>query len=99
MVDAILEGKLRAMYLYGEEMSLVDSNSNLVGSAFEKLEFFVMQDIFFTNTCRFADIVLPASRASKKKGLSRAPNGEFNGSIKCWSLWQAPNRIGRLFRR
>ena len=68
MVDAILEGKLRAMYLYGEEMSLVDSNSNLVGSAFEKLEFFVMQDIFFTDTCRFADVVLPASPSLEKEG-------------------------------
>jgi formate dehydrogenase major subunit len=68
MVDAILAGKLRAMYMYGEEMSLVDSNANLVGSAFEKLEFFVMQDIFFTDTCRFADVVLPASPSLEKEG-------------------------------
>jgi len=68
MVDAILTGKLRAMYMYGEEMSLVDSNANLVSSAFEKLEFFVMQDIFFTDTCRFADVVLPASPSPEKEG-------------------------------
>ena len=68
MVDAILAGKLRAMYMYGEEMSLVDSNANLVSSAFEKLEFFVMQDIFFTDTCRFADVVLPASPSPEKEG-------------------------------
>jgi len=68
MVDAILAGKLRAMYMYGEEMSLVDSNANLVGSAFEKLEFFVMQDIFFTDSCRFADVVLPASPSLEKEG-------------------------------
>jgi len=68
MVDAILAGKLRAMYMYGEEMSLVDSNANLVSSAFEKLEFFVMQDIFFTETCRFADVVLPASPSPEKEG-------------------------------
>jgi formate dehydrogenase major subunit len=68
MVDAMLAGKLRAMYMYGEEMSLVDSNANLVSSAFEKLEFFVMQDIFFTDTCRFADVVLPASPSPEKEG-------------------------------
>jgi formate dehydrogenase major subunit len=68
MVDAIHAGKLKAMYMYGEEMSLVDSNSNLVGSAFEKLQFFVMQDIFFTDTCRFADVVLPASPSLEKEG-------------------------------
>ena len=68
MVDAIHAGKLKAMYMYGEEMSLVDSNSNLVGSAFEKLQFFVMQDIFFTDTCRFADVILPASPSLEKEG-------------------------------
>src|SRR6202789_1377818 len=31
MVDAIHAGKLRSMYLCGEEMSLVDSNANYVG--------------------------------------------------------------------
>jgi formate dehydrogenase major subunit len=30
MIDAIHEGKLKAMYLFGEEMSLVDSNANFV---------------------------------------------------------------------
>jgi formate dehydrogenase major subunit len=68
MVDAIHAGKLKAMYLYGEEMSLVDSNANLVGSAFEKLQFFVVQDIFFTDTCRFADVILPASPSLEKEG-------------------------------
>ena len=68
MVDAIYEGKLRAMYMYGEEMGLVDSNVKLVDGAFEKLEFFVMQDIFFTDTCRFADVVLPASPSLEKEG-------------------------------
>ena len=68
MVDAILEGKLKAMYLYGEEMSLVDSNANLVEEAFSKLEFFVVQEIFFSQTCRFADVVLPATPSLEKEG-------------------------------
>src|ERR1700758_1064420 len=68
MVEAILEGKLKAMYIYGEEMSLVDSNSNLVGDAFSKLEFMVLQEIFFSDTCRFADVVLPAAPSLEKEG-------------------------------
>ena len=68
MVDAIHEGKLKAMYLIGEEMSLVDSNANYVQDAFGKLDFFVVQDIFFSNTCRFADVVLPASPSLEKEG-------------------------------
>ena len=68
MVEAIHQGKLRSMYLCGEEMGLVDSNANYVGAAFGKLEFFVVQDIFFTATCRFADVVLPASPSLEKEG-------------------------------
>jgi formate dehydrogenase major subunit len=68
MVEAIHEGKLKAMYLFGEEMSIVDSNANYVSDAFSKLEFFVVQDIFFGVTCKFADVVLPACPSLEKEG-------------------------------
>ena len=68
MVDAIEEGKLKAMYLIGEEMSIVDSNANYVGDAFSKLEFFVVQEIFFGVTCQYADVVLPATPSLEKEG-------------------------------
>ncbi len=68
MVDAIYQGKLKAMYLIGEEMSIVDSNANYVGDAFAKLDFFVVQDIFFSETCRFADVVLPGAPSLEKEG-------------------------------
>jgi formate dehydrogenase major subunit len=68
MIDAIHEGKLKAMYLFGEEISLVDSNSNFVDGGLGKLEFFVVQDIFFSKTCQFADVVLPASPSLEKEG-------------------------------
>jgi len=68
MVDAVHQGKLKAMYLIGEEMSIVDSNANYVGAAFEKLDFFVVQEVFFSSTCQFADVVLPASPSLEKEG-------------------------------
>jgi formate dehydrogenase major subunit len=68
MVEAIHAGKLKAMYLIGEEMSIVDSNANYVESAFEKLDFFVVQDIFFSHTCRYADVVLPGAPSLEKDG-------------------------------
>src|SRR5579875_2556818 len=68
MVNAIYEGKLKAMYLAGEDMYIADANSNYVGGGFEKLHFFVVQDCFFTPTCRFADVVLPASPSLEKEG-------------------------------
>jgi formate dehydrogenase major subunit len=68
MIDAIHEGKLKAMYLFGEEIALVDSNANYVRDGLAKLEFFVAQDIFFTKTCQFADVVFPASPSLEKEG-------------------------------
>jgi formate dehydrogenase major subunit len=68
MVDAIQEGKLKAMYLGGEEMSIVDSNANYVSDAFSKLEFFVVQEVFFGVTCQYADVVLPAAPSLEKEG-------------------------------
>ena len=68
MVEAIHEGKLKAMYLIGEEMSIVDSNANYVAAGFEKLDFFAVQDIFFSNTCRYADVVLPGAPSLEKEG-------------------------------
>ena len=68
MVEAIHADKLRSMYVIGEEMSIVDSNANYVSAAFEKLDFFVVQDIFFSNTCRYADVVLPGAPSLEKEG-------------------------------
>ncbi len=68
MVEAIHEGKLKAMYMIGEEMSIVDSNANYVGAAFSKLDFFVVQDIFFSQTCRYANVVLPGAPSLEKEG-------------------------------
>jgi anaerobic selenocysteine-containing dehydrogenase len=61
-------------------MSIVDSNANDVGAAFEKLDFFIVQDVFFSHTCQFADVALPASPSLEKEGRSPAPNGASRGS-------------------
>src|SRR6202171_1317391 len=105
MVDAIHQGKLKAMCLFGEEMSLVDSNATYVGAAFGKLEFFVVQDIFFSATCRFADVVLPASPSLEKEGTFTSTERRIQrlyqvfepaeGSRPDWQIVQAvANRLG-----
>ncbi|MFB4159918.1 formate dehydrogenase subunit alpha [Geomicrobium sp. JSM 1781026] len=68
MVDAIHEGNLEVLYIKGEDMGIVDANINYVQEAFEKLKFFVVQDVFFTKTCEYADVVLPASPSLEKEG-------------------------------
>jgi formate dehydrogenase major subunit len=68
MIKAIADGKLKAMYVYGEEISLVESNIHEVQAALSKLDFFVAQELFFTRTCRLADVVLPACCSLEKEG-------------------------------
>jgi formate dehydrogenase major subunit len=68
MIDAVLDGRLKSMYVVGEELSLVDSNANYVGDALSKLDFFVVQEIFFSHTCQYADVILPASPSLEKEG-------------------------------
>lgn len=68
MIQAIYDGKLKSMHLFGEEMGLVDSNANYVGEGLAKLDFLVMQEVFFSYTCQFADVVLPASPSLEKDG-------------------------------
>ena len=68
MVDAIHEGKLKSLYVMGEDMAVVDANATHVQAAFEKLEFFVVQDLFMSTTARYADVVLPAAPSLEKDG-------------------------------
>jgi formate dehydrogenase major subunit len=68
MIDAIHQGKLKSLYIKGEDTITSDANANDVAEAFAKLDFMVVQDIFFSETCKFADIVLPASPALEKDG-------------------------------
>ncbi|GMA51640.1 hypothetical protein GCM10025857_29970 [Alicyclobacillus contaminans] len=49
-------------------MAVVDSNVNYVEAAFEKLDFLVVQDVFFSKTAQFADVILPASPSLEKEG-------------------------------
>jgi formate dehydrogenase major subunit len=68
MWDAILEGKLKSMYVIGEDHALTDANINHVRKAIKKLDFFVVQDIFLTETAKLADVVLPAASFAEKDG-------------------------------
>src|ERR1700688_3605309 len=68
MVNAMHAGKLHALYLAGEDMISADSHASHVAGAFAKLDLLVVQDIFFSETCRYADVVLPGAPALEKDG-------------------------------
>ena len=68
LVPAIEEGKVRALYIVGENPLHSDPDINHVIKAFDKLDLLVVQDIFATETTRMAHVVLPAAAAQEKDG-------------------------------
>jgi formate dehydrogenase major subunit len=68
MIRAIKDGKLKSLYIKGEDTITSDANAGDVGEALSECEFLVVQDINFSETCRFADLVLPAAASLEKDG-------------------------------
>ena len=61
-------GKIRALYIFGENPLVSDPNLHHVEESLEKLDFLVVQDIFLTETARLADVVLPGVSFAEKLG-------------------------------
>jgi len=68
MMHAAGKGKIRGMYIMGEEPVLSDPNSSHVIEGLKKLDFLVVQDLFMTETAKFADVILPAASFAEKDG-------------------------------
>ena len=68
MPHAIIDGRIKGMWIMGENPALSDPNMTHACEAFEKLEFLVVQDIFLTETAELADVVLPAATFAEKNG-------------------------------
>lgn len=68
MLPMALEGKLKALYIMGENPVLSDPNSSHTIKALKALDFLIVQDIFMTETAELADVVLPAACFAEKDG-------------------------------
>jgi formate dehydrogenase major subunit/formate dehydrogenase alpha subunit len=69
MMKAMGDGRLRALYLMGEDIVVSEPNVERVERAMNQLDFVVVQDIFFNESCRYADVVLPAACFAEKEGV------------------------------
>jgi len=68
MIESVGEGKIKGMYIVGENPVLSFPNSTLVKEALASLDFLVVQDIFLTETAKLANVVLPAASFAEKEG-------------------------------
>lgn len=68
IMDAAIEGRVRALFVLGENPMLSDPNLHHVEKALRSLEFLAVQDIFLNETGEFADIILPGVSFAEKTG-------------------------------
>jgi formate dehydrogenase major subunit len=68
IMHAIKEGKIRGMYIMGENPAMSDPDANHAREALAALDHLVVQDIFLTETAYLADVILPASAFPEKTG-------------------------------
>jgi formate dehydrogenase alpha subunit len=67
-MDAMLAGRVKGLFVMGENPMLSDPDISHVEQALKGLEFLVVQDIFLSETAALADVVLPASSFAEKDG-------------------------------
>ncbi len=68
MMDAAYEGRMKGMYIIGENPLLSDPDLRHVQDSMKRLEFVVVQDIFPSETSEYADVILPAVSFAEKDG-------------------------------
>jgi formate dehydrogenase major subunit len=68
IMDAVHADEIKGMYIMGENPAMSDPDLNHARGALAHLEHLVVQDIFLTETCSYADVILPASAWPEKDG-------------------------------
>ncbi len=105
IMDAACDGKIKGMYVMGENPAMSDPDSNHARAGLARLEMLVVQDIFLTETAYLADVVFPASAWPEKTGTvtntdrmvqlgRRALNMPGDARQDLWIIQQLAKRLG-----
>ncbi|OGW02576.1 MAG: hypothetical protein A2889_10930, partial [Nitrospinae bacterium RIFCSPLOWO2_01_FULL_39_10] len=68
IIDDAIDGRVKALYVMGEDIINRSHNGGHVRGALEKIDFIVVQDMFLSETALFADVVLPSASFSEREG-------------------------------
>ncbi len=68
MWDAALEGRLKGLWIIGYDVAQTDPNLKKVREALSRLDFLVVQDLFVSQTAKFAHLLLPGASFLEKDG-------------------------------
>jgi NADH-quinone oxidoreductase chain G len=67
MLNSAADGKLPVLYLIGEDPMVTYPDQGMVKKGLEK-PFLIVQDLFLTDSAKYADVVLPAASFAEKDG-------------------------------
>jgi len=104
MIPAAHDGKLKALYIIGENPLVSDPDLNHCEKSLSNLDFLVVQDIFLTETAKLADVVLPSACFAEKEGTFSNTDRRVQRVRKaveppgqCWDDWKITCEIaGRM---
>lgn len=68
MMPGILEGKIKSLYILGEDPVMSDPDTNHIRHCLENIDFLVLQEIFPSETSAYADVLLPGVSFAEKTG-------------------------------
>jgi len=68
-LEAMLDGKVKSLYVMGEDLTHIHTNQNKVHKAIENLELIIVQDLFMSDIALKADIVFGVKSAYEKTGV------------------------------
>ncbi|MEW6163219.1 MAG: molybdopterin-dependent oxidoreductase [Nitrospirota bacterium] len=77
IIDAILGGKIKALYIIGSDLITSLAPSKKIKDALKKAKFVVVQDMFFNETAKFAHTILPAASFAEKDGTFTNTEGRI----------------------
>ncbi len=103
--DAAHRGEIKGIYIMGENPAMSDPDVEHVREGLARLEHLVVQDIFLTETAKYADVVLPASAWPEKDGTVSNTNRQVqrgraalplqgNARQDLWIIQEIARRIG-----
>ena len=66
--DRMITGDIKGLFIFGEDPVRTDPDTNHVIEALKSLDFFVIDELFMTETAKYADVILPGRSYAEKEG-------------------------------
>lgn len=102
---AAIDGRVKGLFIFGEDPIRTDPDTHHVIRALESLDFLVVDELFMTETAKYADVVLPGRAYAEKEGtfsnterrvqrVRKAVDAPAGTQLDTWIFTQIMNRMG-----